>query len=608
MANIFGTINFNHTSAMQEEIHNRTHLFPWLLHESAQHGPLFTHLFHPETAPPPCPYDLEDALVIICGELYIDDLKRNELPQAVLQALQRDGVEALNRFNGNYTLIVWLKRERRLLIANDRLGMQPLYYWQRGGKFIFSTKIAPMLVMDEVGRGIDPYGVNDFMSLGWVTGKQTLFKEISRLLPGALLVFQDGNLSIKRQQMVEFSKSHWNRTALQFSDEMYETLLEAYRVRAKESGKTLIPLSGGLDSRVNVAFWHRLKGNDFDTMTYGAPYHCDRWAAKKVARTLNVPHAMLPFSRDYIKRYMPRHLSVIEGNTDVVNAQLFPVLDYAGNRYNDIVMGTLGGPITGYSVDFAQIGDPTDEQKYLDTFIGHWRLKPEELASIYAPGIPKDAAGVMQAAIEENFHECKSATELFQRLTYVDLPQSQRGFIFAHIIACSLMARTRCPFLDRQYVDLMCSASPALLEGQNAYRVMIQRHFPELARIVNANDDRPILNDRHGIVNLFRHLLVKQVVDKTAHFATRFRGRVSTGAVTSMWDTRSWPDYHVMVEYMTHLLNKQDTWKDLFEPDRVRQVLAEYEQSKGLKHRVLIRRLSRLLLFFEKFVEAPSSH
>ena len=137
---------------------------------------------------------------------------------------------------------------------------------------------------------------------------------------------------------------------------------------------------------------------------------------------------------------------------------------------------------------------------------------------------------------------------------YLDYVQRQRCFIFVHDITYNIAASSITPLYDSHHIKFMLSVPPAALQNQLAYRTLLSNYFKPLARIINANDDRPILVDRKGVVNLFKYLALKIPLSRFIEKATRLKGRGLTGISKSMWDFVSFPQYKVMVKHSQDLL------------------------------------------------------
>ncbi len=56
------------------------------------------------------------------------------------------GPEMVHHLIGMFAFAIWDKKNRRLFLARDRLGIKPLYYCRRGDEFVFASEIKAFLL------------------------------------------------------------------------------------------------------------------------------------------------------------------------------------------------------------------------------------------------------------------------------------------------------------------------------------------------------------------------------------------------------------------------------------------------------------------------------
>jgi asparagine synthase (glutamine-hydrolysing) len=95
-----------------------------------------------------------------------------------------------------FAIAIWVESSHRLLLARDQMGIKPLYYHLQGGELSFGSELKCIFANPAVPRRIDMAGLNCFLSLNYVPGPYTLVEGISKLMPGCLLDWQNGRLTI----------------------------------------------------------------------------------------------------------------------------------------------------------------------------------------------------------------------------------------------------------------------------------------------------------------------------------------------------------------------------------------------------------------------------
>jgi asparagine synthase (glutamine-hydrolysing) len=108
------------------------------------------------------------------------------------------GERMVDRLNGMFAFAIWDKREDRLFIARDRMGVKPLYYAMSAGKLYFGSEIKSILLAPDIHAEIDLSVIREFLSLLYVPNPGTMFRNIKKLQPGCTLLWKNGEMRIDR--------------------------------------------------------------------------------------------------------------------------------------------------------------------------------------------------------------------------------------------------------------------------------------------------------------------------------------------------------------------------------------------------------------------------
>lgn len=156
---------------------------------------------------------------------------------------------------GMFAYAIWDERARRLTLARDRVGIKPLYYsLGADGDLHFASEPAALLASGEVDPGVDEAALQSWFAQGHVPGEGTLFRRIRKLLPGTVLTWEDGRVSIgsfveEEEPFPALGPADLDRAAEAF----WERFCESVRLRLMSDVPVGIFLSGGLDSSLLVA-------------------------------------------------------------------------------------------------------------------------------------------------------------------------------------------------------------------------------------------------------------------------------------------------------------------------------------------------------------------
>ena len=204
------------------------------------------------------------ATIVYNGECYNFRENRHDLEAAgvnfhthsdtevVLQLVCRYGVDAPERMNGQFAFAVWDNHKRELLLARDRLGQKPLFWYHGGGRFVFASSLGALLSAGDVPHEIDPVALDAYLALGYVPAPRTIFRNVRKLAPGCTLTLRDGVVREERYwQPPTVEETDADPDVLE--DELRELMTDAVHMRLVSDVPLGAWLSGGVDSSIIVA-------------------------------------------------------------------------------------------------------------------------------------------------------------------------------------------------------------------------------------------------------------------------------------------------------------------------------------------------------------------
>lgn len=200
-----------------------------------------------------------DTVIAFNGEVYNHAELRNELEglghrfrsrtdtEIVLEAFREWDTDCFSRLRGMFAVALWTESARRLVLARDRLGIKPLYFYRLNEDVLFGSELKTLFIHPEVERRLSLAGINCFLSLNYVPCPWTLVEGIEKLPPGHLLEWRDGQISTRCFWRLSFrEQAHWS---LEDAKEQLDYLLrESMREHMISDVPLGIWLSGGIDS------------------------------------------------------------------------------------------------------------------------------------------------------------------------------------------------------------------------------------------------------------------------------------------------------------------------------------------------------------------------
>jgi len=121
--------------------------------------------------------------------------KTNSDSEVIVHGYEDQGSAFFSRLNGMFAFALWDATINSLLLARDPSGMKPLYYLERDKRFAFASEMKALVNFDKTHSGINEEVLADYLFWRYVPNAQTMYKDIKKLLPGQILVINDGTIS-----------------------------------------------------------------------------------------------------------------------------------------------------------------------------------------------------------------------------------------------------------------------------------------------------------------------------------------------------------------------------------------------------------------------------
>jgi len=172
--------------------------------------------------------------------------------EVIVHLYEEFGVGCVEKLRGMFAFGIWDENRKQLLLARDRVGIKPLYYWLSKTSLVFGSEIKALLVDPEVKPEISPEMIDRFLTFLYVPGEETLLRNIHKLAPGSYLLAREGKTEIKHYWKLEFSPK-W-RTDEQAKAELLELFEESVRLHMISDVPVGVLLSGGVDSTAMLGF------------------------------------------------------------------------------------------------------------------------------------------------------------------------------------------------------------------------------------------------------------------------------------------------------------------------------------------------------------------
>ena len=226
--------------------------------------------------------------------------------EVIVHLYEEYGADCVTRLRGMFAFAIWDERKQLLMLARDRVGIKPLYYWKGPSSLIFGSEIKAILADPDCSPEVDPRVIDRFLSFYYLPGEETLHKDLFKLAPGSYMTVQKGKLKITQYWDLQFSPQPIS--VPQAKEQLLALLEECVRMHMIADVPVAFLLSGGVDSTAMLGFAagktdHKLRSF---TLGFSEPGIIDeRPYARLAAETYGAEHHEMTITARDFSDFLP---------------------------------------------------------------------------------------------------------------------------------------------------------------------------------------------------------------------------------------------------------------------------------------------------------------
>jgi len=263
-----------------------------------------------ETGDQPLSNETGDVTLVFNGEIYNYRELRKDLierghrfktrsdGEVIAHLYEERGPDFVSELNGMFAIALWDDTAKRLVLARDRAGEKPLFYWLHGGTLVFASEIKALFEYPGISREIDAEAVSQYFFYGYFPAPRSVYAGIKKLPAAHLMVAEGGEIRIEPYWRLQ---DHLCRPGRRhFNDWEKRALVETLRRRLRDAAISRLVsdvplgvfLSGGIDSSTLVATMSELTPGNVNTFSVAFPEESFNEAshASFVARHFSTRH------------------------------------------------------------------------------------------------------------------------------------------------------------------------------------------------------------------------------------------------------------------------------------------------------------------------------
>lgn len=254
-------------------------------------------------------------VIVYNGEVYNYKALRQDLIQqgftfntesdteVVLNAYIAYKEKAFEKLNGFFGLAIYDKEEKTTIIARDRYGIKPLYYFYDEDKFLFASE-AKALYKFNIPLKLNTTSLSTYFQLNYLPDTVTMVEGIHKVPTGGYLKLDaEHKLSSHTYyQLPTPSGPKTKDTYEQAQNKVVSLLEQSVQDRLVSDVPLGTFLSGGIDSSVisTIAARHVDKLNTFSIGYKDNPYYDETHYANLVAKKIKSNHSVFSLSSQEI--------------------------------------------------------------------------------------------------------------------------------------------------------------------------------------------------------------------------------------------------------------------------------------------------------------------
>lgn len=261
-------------------------------------------------------------VVVFNGEIYNYQQIRKELKskgyrfisncdtEVIVNGYLEYGEKILNKLNGMFVIALYDFSRQQLLLARDRIGKKPLYYYWENGNLVFASELKPLMKCPIFKKEINCECISGYLTNRYIAAPNTIFKETYKVEPGQYIIWKNNQLDKHTfWNILDAYKEGNNRQIYDYSEcinTLKKLVFDSVEKRLISDVPVGLFLSRGIDSVLLAAVAKEIR-TEIQTYTIGFFDQKQNEAveAKKIAEYLGTQHKEMYISDLELQKVIP---------------------------------------------------------------------------------------------------------------------------------------------------------------------------------------------------------------------------------------------------------------------------------------------------------------
>ena len=302
--------------------------------------------------------------------------------EVISNAFEEWGDECFKLFNGQFAIVIFDSKKKRLFIARDRLGISPLYFFHNENLFIFASEVNSIVKYLDKRLSLNKKRVFSQIALPYKLhqlGDETFFKNIKQIKPGQIINLNLLTGSIQKKLFWTISKIYEKKTSLLYSKkQINDILVDSVKIRLRTDRKLAFIISGGIDSSATIGIAKKIFGIKPQTFSLNLPdaRFNENNEIRENIKFLNVEHEFINVTPDeFLDKLENFHINM-DQPLATPNTILHMIMAQKIHEKNiSVVLNGVGGDevFFGYHDHFLYFLYNQRKKKIFQSELSHWK-------------------------------------------------------------------------------------------------------------------------------------------------------------------------------------------------------------------------------------------
>ncbi|MFN0033307.1 MAG: asparagine synthase (glutamine-hydrolyzing) [Flavobacteriales bacterium] len=236
--------------------------------------------------------------------------------EVMMAAYKKWGIDCVQRFFGMFGFALWDDDLQRLYVVRDRLGIKPIYYFEKNNALFFSSEIRALLQTGEIEKRIGSQALTDYLRYQTVHAPNTIIDGIKMLMPGYIMQLDAAGMSLSEYWSLQgnASKEARHHDTTMVKNQVHDLLQSSVELRMRADVPFGAFLSGGIDSSAVVGLMSRMSAHRIKTfaVTFHEKQFDESLYSSMIAKKFNTDHTEIRLHATDFLKLVPAALQAMD--------------------------------------------------------------------------------------------------------------------------------------------------------------------------------------------------------------------------------------------------------------------------------------------------------